>query len=379
MEGYLALVNIKVPPTGLQSTTDRAYSGVQATFCHLSWQSQQDHPAQVPTLQDVKDESPLCLGTLFSVDLHDITRQATDYDNRNHTFAATVPKRGQGPVDPTMVLFHESRCGSTLVANLLAAYQPTHVRVYAEAPAPLAALAACDHTTYCDRSAHLQLVRDVFYMMGRVTRLERPQYVFYKLQSVAALYLDTFVAALPETPWMYLYRDSTEVLMSHFQNYYNQHGNNPLSDSFFPPCLRNWGEPQQSPLLKEIVATQGRTIESLSKPEYCAAHLATLGESAVRQASATPHVYWVNYESLPFAVWEDVLPNLVGSLTGKEIDALKRVSKLYSKGKGDRQGQLWKEDGMIKQSKAPPEVVEAAKLFLEPTYNKLEIVRKGLP
>jgi hypothetical protein len=403
MEGYFALISIKLPRSGGgnlvvdASTLDQssnnlhAYSGVEATFCHIIWSEQESDPAHVPVYTDLQDESILCRDTLYKVDLYTIARQAVDYDSRNYTFAATPPKLGQGPVAPTAVVFHQSKSGSTLVSNVLAAASPAgHVRVYSDPTAPLTALQACHELSVqypdrvCNQAAHHQLIQDVFYLMGRTTRPNMPQYVYYKLPPVASLFIDVFQLAMPDAPWAFVYREPLEILASHFRNYQLDH---PLSQDFMPACLQQYGQHnyiQPSPYLTHVVESQGRTLDSLTKEEYCAAHLASLAESAIAGYRRTMNdrislfTWFLPYSGLPHLLWESMIPNLQGPVTDNQLQRMQRVSHYYSKGRGPRQGETWKEDGLAKQSMATDSMRAAASVFMEPTYDKLQAVYEAI-
>lgn len=375
MEGYLVMVDISVPRAGLIAEGEQKYTGVQARFCHISWQLQMEDPSKVPMFRDLQEGSTLCPGTMYSVDLWDIARKASDYDNRVHTFAATAPRPGQGPVAPTAVVFHETRCGSTLIANVLAAFSPEKSRVYSESPPPVKALNACDLDAACDEGAQEALIQDVFYLMGRVHEHSVQKKVFYKIQSVGVKHIDLFTRAMPAVPWVFAYRDSVEIMMSHFKNY--QQGL-PLAKNPMAVCLRSYGSPNQSPLLSELVSNKGRTMESLNPEEYCAAHLATLAESAIREYERTDtdtKRWFINYKDLPFKIWEQVLPALVGPLRETHINHMHHVSKSYSKGRGPKAGNHWHEDTTLKQSRAPESVKAAVALFLNEPYEKMEALR----
>lgn len=385
MEGYLTLVNINIPSKGLVSSPTQKYTNVKGTFCAISWRVQETDPSKVPMFRDLRENSPLCAGTTFTADLWDVARKAVDYDARNHTFVATKPREGQGQFPPTAVVFHETRCGSTLVANLLASFKPGHSRVYSESPPPVTALRACadgSRTSQCDPGAHEMLIRDVFYLMGRITRIERPQYVFYKMQSIGTHAIDAFARAMPRTPWMFIYRDSVEIMMSHFKNFQVGH---PLAKDFYPVCLRDYGTKRPNPVLRDLVEKQGTTVDQLTKEEFCAAHLASLAESAVRQhyalkaiggASQTPN-WFVNYEELPYRIWDDILPKVTYENVDKEmITRMQQVGHQYSKGRGEKAGQKWHEDSTLKRGKAPDVVKRAAAKFLDPVFQRMEAIRK---
>lgn len=379
MEGYHTLVSIDVPRRGLLAKKDKLYSGVKGTFCHISWHLQEKDPSKVPMFKDLREKSFMCTGTLHTVDLYSVVEKARAYDQRNHTFAATNPKAGQGPVPPTAVIFHETRCGSTLLANDLAAFSPKQTRVFSESQPPVAALRACE-SRHCDPNAQEQLIRDVFYVMGRVTRPIRPQYAFYKIQSVGVRSIEVFTKAMPETPWIFAYRNSIEIMMSHFKNF--QYGKEVPQD-FSPVCLRTYGEPDQPPAIEAVVSRVGRTIDSLSKEEYCAAHLASLAGAAIdahEQSKESKTAHWfVNYEQLPHVLWERILPKLTGyAVSEKQLDRIHTVSSYYSKGRGQRAGQHWHEDNTVKQGMAPESVKAAARLFLDPAFRKMEKIRADI-
>lgn len=383
--GYLTLVDLELPEEGLKSSETRMYSGVQAKFCYLSWEVQAQDPSKVPMFKDIIKQSPRCKHTVLWTDFYKIARKAEKYDNaiierdkRNRSPA--YPDDGPTVVDPTAFVFHETRCGSTLIANILAVSDPMRTRVYSEAPPISIAANSCMRANIeCDPDARSALLQDVFYMMGRIRpRRQGLQRVFYKLGATGALSIDAITQAVPDTPWMYVYRDPTEVMMSHFKNY--QKGK-PLSEDFSPVCIRQIENEYQHPLLEGIVQAKGRTIESLSKEEYCAAHLAALCESAIQghRYSDNDTKHWLlNYSELPIKMWETVLPQVLETaLTARQIERMEAVSNAYSKGRGHKAGK-WQDDVSVKQEMAPDSVREAVTMFLEPSYQLLEAINGAM-
>ncbi len=79
-------------------------------------------------------------------------------------------------VYPSGFIFHESRVGSTLIANLLAS-DPMNM-VFSESDPPSAALLRCNG---CSKDDQVQLFRDVITVMGRSPVHER---LFFKFQSI---------------------------------------------------------------------------------------------------------------------------------------------------------------------------------------------------
>lgn len=282
IEGHLHLIDIHILNDGLSGSEYK----VKGTFCLLDWTIQQDDPSRLPRFEDIIRGSSMCGPTRYTADLYELVQGARAFDDqlRNTTYIKQLKKKErtkhirqpdpvpiERSIPPTLLVFHESRCGSTLVSNLLASFSTESSKVYSEAPAPLKALQACEFETSCNEDVQQKLIDDVFYMMGRTHRRNPEQYVFYKLQSKAVRYIQLLQDALPQpTPWMYVYRDNNDVMMSHFQGSVID----PKSDDpTIPECLENFGSQDQPEILKELVEHQGLSVASLSKKEYCAAHL----------------------------------------------------------------------------------------------------------
>ena len=132
-------------------------------------------------------------------------------------------------LQPTGFVFHESRVGSTLVANMLAS-DPLSM-VFSESAPPSAILLARG----LSRERKIELFRDVLTLMGLTTMHQR---MFFKFQSITntvndialevfgstlflhlAFILNIVVRsvrqAFPETPWVFVYRQPVQTMMSH--------------------------------------------------------------------------------------------------------------------------------------------------------------------
>jgi hypothetical protein len=435
LSGYYTLIDLQVPREGLFAAdaefsklqtgvygsqnsdvygADKLYMpyyGVNGVFCRIHWSRQMENPAAVPMFRDIlgkcsKDKKKVVL------DLAKVVEKTRNYDIEQIKNGTAVVV----PTPPTLAVFHETRCGSTLVSNVLAASwegkdsnENSNVRVYSESPAHSKALRACDQTrnpdVKCDAGVLVSLVRDVFYLTGRMPFATsddgnaniRTQ-VYYKMQASGVRYVEEFAMAFPNTPWAYVYRDSIEVIMSHFKEYMaDQQDSKRLekkrqaTEKMMTVCLRSATEAQEHPLMTGLLQQYNRTKESLSREEYCAAHLATLNEAAIQQyertfansstgSSAAPTPWLLNYrDDLPETVWKSVLPTLLNkSLTPDQISRMREVTGSYSKGRGPKEGLEWRDDGEVKQEYAPESVKQAVALFLEPTYEKLELIRKSL-
>lgn len=119
--------------------------------------------------------------------------------------ANTIPLQG--------LIFHMSRCGSTLAAQMLAAV-PDHVVV--SEPEPLDAVIQWAVTSGAPFDLQVAALRAIVAALGR-TRGESLRRYFIKLDAWHVLSLPLFRAAFPDTPWVFLYRDPEEVMVSHLR------------------------------------------------------------------------------------------------------------------------------------------------------------------
>ena len=258
----MTLVDLRIGSGSLQENS--RYT-VSARFCHIDWKLQKQNPSTVPMFKDVQTQSTLCPGTMMEVDLMTIAEQAREFDKAVQA-DPSKKKVVTSVYPPTGVVFHETRCGSTLAANMLASFSPAHSRVYSESPPPVTALRACPNGA-CDRNMHKKMIEDLFYMMGRIPAGEDPQHVFFKFQSITTHYIHEFTRVFPDVPWVFLYRDSVEVMMSHFK------GGEDYWIGRTPVCARSFKQMQQPKITQEMIDYRSIQRSDMTKTQYCAAHL----------------------------------------------------------------------------------------------------------
>jgi hypothetical protein len=102
-----------------------------------------------------------------------------------------------------------SRCGSTLVSQMLAAL-PDTIAVSEPAPLDIIVRMAADGA---GDSRGLSALRAMVAALGRAGSGGGRRFVL-KLDSWQTLMLPVFRAAFPSVPWVFLYRDPVEVLVS---------------------------------------------------------------------------------------------------------------------------------------------------------------------
>lgn len=114
-------------------------------------------------------------------------------------------------LEPDGFVFHMSRCGSTLVAQMLAAV-PHHIVASEAAPIDDVVQWAMSSGAPFDRQ--VAALRAVVAALGR-NRSGHARRYFLKLDAWHIFALPLFRAAFPATPWIFLYRQPEEVVVSH--------------------------------------------------------------------------------------------------------------------------------------------------------------------
>lgn len=407
VEGYLTLINLSIPTGALVPKANKAsrrkqleegrYKNVKATLCRIDWSLQAENPSTVPMFRDLQAQSKDCSDTKVVVDFYDLVRAAKRFDGYgDHDRSIQEHHQHPSVVPPKGVVFHETRCGSTLFANLLAGFAPRgNSRVYSESPPPLAALRACEGTTDCDPELQKALIRDTFYVMGRrrpvaeeddgnddednkgeKPKEETERHMFFKIQSIGVMNIDKFTMAFPEVPWVFVYRDAVEILQSHLKQ---------GSRASPKVCARSHKAPpdRQPATTLAVIRDSGKRLGDLGAVEYCAAHLAGLSLSAVREYDRQENEgggdrdvaggRFVGYDQMPGVVWGEVLPDHFG-INPMPRDAVPRMEELagvYSKGRGPKANKEWNEDSTRKQETAGPEVIAASELFASKVYRRM--------
>ena len=115
-------------------------------------------------------------------------------------------------LEPSGFIFHLSRCGSTLVAQMLAA--SSEALVMSEPPAFDQVLRA---PTFCpDLSPrdHVAWLRWMLSALGQRRKPDQSRFVV-KLDAWAIVHWRLIRQAFPDTPCIFLYRDPLEVMVSH--------------------------------------------------------------------------------------------------------------------------------------------------------------------
>lgn len=330
------------------------YTGaVRGIFCSINWQLHKSDPSSYPMFRDVVDHSDCPSG--FTLDLKTVADMAREYDYKN-IGKDDITVRS---LEPSGFVFHESRCGSTLVANSFAALNPKGHRVYSESPPPVSIARACGMDgADCPEGRAAELLKDVLYLMGRTDNPEEVE-LFFKIQSIGSKYITTFMEAYPETPWIYVFREPVAVMMSQL-----------AQGAKRANCVHQLKDVPERRISE--LEEDNKSLDSLTPIERCALHLSLLCESAIDGIDLSSNKgRAVNYENISEHLVDHIFPDhfkLVVSEEGREN--VMEVGSRYSKGRGNRK-KTWQDDSKTKEEKASPAVREAADYFLKDLYQQL--------
>jgi hypothetical protein len=242
-------------------------------------------------------------------------------------------------LEPTGLIFHMSRCGSTLVSQMLAAC-PANI-VVSEA-SPIDAVVRLDASD--DERA--RLLPAMAAALGQVRNLGETRF-FLKLDSWHACALPLFRRAFPSTPWAFLYREPAAVMVSHARRTGMQMVSRLVAPSFYGlDGGQAWGE------------------------DYFARVLAAICAAALRESPAGGGLA-LNYDALPQALWTNVLPHFGVAPASDEVDAMARAAGFDAKSPGAP----FAPDAEAKRRATTPRIEAAVQRHLAAVYAQLEALR----
>lgn len=244
---------------------------------------------------------------------------------------------------PSGFIFHMSRCGSTLVSRMLAEL-PENV-VISEA-GPLDRLA---RAVSIPEPLRTEWLRWMVSALGQ-KRSGRETRYFIKFDSPTVLALPSIRRAFPSVPWIFLYRNPEEVLVSHLR--------------------------QPAPAMSAGVVTDvSWGVNSMAPDEYAARAIGRICECAV--LGMDDRGMLVNYTQLPEAAWDDIARWFGTEFSAHEIARMQQVALHNVK----RPRQRFEADGEGKRLEISDAARTAAARWISPHFDKLERIRQaaGIP
>ena len=246
-------------------------------------------------------------------------------------------------VPPAGFVFHLSRCGSTLVAQALAALDGAVV--LSEAP-PVDAVVRAAGVPPADRA---RLLADVLAALGQRRRGDERR-LFVKFDCWNALELPVITAAFPDVPWIFVYRDPLEIMVSH-QRRPGQH----MVPGVLPPRL--FGIEPEAAVAMPLEAYGARVLAAIC------------GAAAAHHDPGRSRL--VNYTDLPGAL-PDIMAFFGVDPSAAEAGRLAAVVARDAK----NPELAFTDDTVAKRAAVTPALRAAVDAHLMPVYQRLEERRR---
>lgn len=247
-------------------------------------------------------------------------------------------------------VFHMARTGSTLVSRL---FGKTRLAM-SVSEAPVIDQALFRASGGLPEEEGNALLRGVISAFSRPRRPSERHFVVKMTDAMPNTRLPRFRAAFPEVPWVFIYRDPVEVMVSMVRG---STGN-----------IRNWFQ-------NRVQAAERLGMPALRDPamwpeEFIARTLRRFCAKAVEAAKATPPGLFmaVPYTRLPDAIWETIAPHFGIRLSEKERAAMREEAR-YSAKRSD--AVAFQPDSEAKHDEATPRMRRLANRLVGPMIEEL--------
>lgn len=255
----------------------------------------------------------------------------------------------QPGIPPSGFIFHMSRCGSTLLAQMLAAL-PQTIMISEASPIDMVLRAHLHDASISDdqRVAWLQWMVNA---LGQPRAGVERQLVI-KFDSWHAQFLPIIQRAFPDVPRIFLYRDPVEVMVSHQRGRGSQ-----MVPGMLPPAL---------------FGLDADMIFQMPLDEYCARVLASICEAAV-QHHQPGHDRLVHYRQLPQVAWSSLLDLFRIEHTADDIERMRSVTQFHAKNPSF----FFVDDVQDKRQAATADLRALADRLVRPHYERLGALQQA--
>jgi hypothetical protein len=183
-------------------------------------------------------------------------------------------------------------------------------------------------------------------------RADAEKHYFVKFDSWTTLEMGLILEAFPDVPWVFLYRDPLEVIVSQM----NQRG-----AQMIPGAIGQ--------LLPGLAVGD---IMQMQPEEYCARVLAAFCETALRHSAGSRGLL-VNYTQMPGAVTSPICEHFNVSYSGDDVTKMNAAAGFNSKAPQRN----FRPDSKAKRESAGETVKHMADKWAYPIYERLEAARRG--
>ncbi|HKS09763.1 MAG TPA: hypothetical protein VJS13_09470 [Pyrinomonadaceae bacterium] len=258
-------------------------------------------------------------------------------------------------VSPSGFIFHSSRCGSTLLANACRAIDGAIVLSEPPAVDKLVTRFITDVDQHGTKQTLYSIfLRAVVNALGQ-KRLGDERHLFVKFGCCSVSQIERIRRIWPNVPWVFLYRDPVETIVSNMQN---------------PGA---WLQDEDHRVLASITGTSPDDVARMTNEELCARSIGSFFATAERVAN--DRALLLNYNQLTAAEIANVLEFFGVKPAATEMDNIARQTQKYSKtASGER---AFVSDAEVKQLAATNLIREMAAAWANSSYQLLEQKRLG--
>lgn len=258
-------------------------------------------------------------------------------------------------LDPVLIIFHVSRCGSTLITQTLA--ESAHHLQLSEPPPVDFLLRQALQDGLLDAVQAVRALRAWLgawaQRSGSSSHRETPalESVSLKLDAWNADKAALVARAWPDAPWVFLTREPLSVLVSQMRE-----------RAFFL-----------------VPGTLGSCLDGLSIPElalmpadlYCARVLAGI-YAAMEREFAPGRTLLLDHADLPHAIEAQVLPHMHWQASAQELARMRERSSRHSK----HPHQIYSSDSETKHSMASEHLQSLTAQWITPHYQRLQALHR---
>lgn len=256
--------------------------------------------------------------------------------------------RLQPGLKPAGFVFHSSRCGSTLLAQMLSSSDCNIVISEAD---PLDAILRSHYRSPAlkNEAVRAEMLKSLVSAFSQRRHAGEARF-FIKFDCWNILELPLIKAAFPDVPWVFVYRDPVDVLVSH---------------------MRRRGVQMVAGMLEpEMFGLERSHVPLMTTEEYCAKVLGSLLNAGLLH-HASGNGLLVNYTELPDAAWTSIAGHFDISCNSSELMRMRNCARLDAKNPGFS----FVPDKASKQNEANQALLDAAETWVMPVYQALEAAR----
>lgn len=250
---------------------------------------------------------------------------------------------------PTGLIFHTSRCGSTLVANACRALDGS--RVIAEPPVVdklISRLFTDAEPDSAKELLYLTLIRSAIRSFAPALSDSEHRF-FLKFASASILQIKLIRRVWPTVPFLVLYRHPLEVTVSNLRK------------------LPHWMRVDTNPGASAAIAgVREEQLKGMTDEEFCARALGRY-YSAAESVAENPFTLLMDYDQLSFETITRILEFFGVETSTAELEAIKQSMQLDAKDST----RLFQLDGLDKKTAASNHAIEMVEQWAISGYKRL--------